>query len=106
MADGREPRLSVVRGRRGGTGLVERIGHAGAFDRLLRDSVNHVGCCDPGGLQQCRYDIDHMMELPVNAPLSLMRAGHDTRHALPRATEERRDPFTAEGEAVLPAVDS
>ena len=84
--------LRRVRGRCVGVRLVEGVGHAHAFDRLLLDAVDHLRRGDAGGFEDRRHDVDHMMELRANAARVLDAAGPGNRHALARAAEMRRRP--------------
>jgi hypothetical protein len=38
-----------------------------AFDGLLADRLDHLGCSESGGFENCRYDINHVVELGSNA---------------------------------------
>ena len=70
---------------------VEGVHHADAFDRLLRDAVDHVRRLDAGRLQDRRHDVDHVVELVADAALVLDHLRPRDRHALPHAAEVRRD---------------
>jgi hypothetical protein len=47
---------------RGGR-VVEAVGHARAFHRLLRDAVDERRLGEPGELEDRRGDVDDMAEL-------------------------------------------
>ena len=51
--------------------LVECVGHAHAFDRFLGDAIHHNRGRDAGGLKECRYDVDYVVELVADAALVL-----------------------------------
>src|SRR5436190_10985090 len=80
-----------MRGRLGGIGRIERVGHAYTFNRLLLDAIDLLGGGDAGGLEQRRHDVNHVMELRANATKVLDMAGPGNCHALPSAPEMRGD---------------
>ena len=83
--------LGPVGRRRIGVGLVESVGHAHAFDRLLRDAVDHDGRRDAGDLEDRRHNVDHVVELLADAALVLDHLRPRDRHALARAAEIGRN---------------
>ena len=68
-------------------GVVPRIDHAHAFDRLLGDAVDHHRLRQASRFQNRRRDVDHMVELIADATgvLDARRPGHG--HAVAGATE-------------------
>ena len=76
-----------MRGRFVGARLVEGVGHAHAFNRLLLDAVDHFRRRNAGGFEERRHDVDHMMELRADAAgiLDAVRPGN--RHALAGAAK-------------------
>src|SRR3954465_10150050 len=81
--------LGLARRRRVRTRLVEGVGHADAFDRLLLDSVNRLRSRDAGRLENRRHDIDDVVELAADAASVLDTVRPGDRQALPRATKMR-----------------
>ena len=71
--------------------LVEGVGHAHAFDRLLLDAIDHLRRLDTGRFEDRRHDVDDVVELVANAASVLDVARPRDRHALARAAEVRRD---------------
>ena len=71
--------------------LVEGVSHAHAFDRLLRDAIDHLRCQDARRFEDGRHDVDHMVELRADAADVVDVAGPGDGHALPGAAEVRRD---------------
>ncbi len=59
--------LRVALRGRVGIRLVECIGHAHAFDGLLRDAIDRGRSLDACGFEDRRHDVDHMMELGADA---------------------------------------
>ena len=47
----------------GRLGVVERVRHADAFDRMLLDSVDEERLGQAGHFKDGRRDVDHVMEL-------------------------------------------
>ena len=78
---------------RGRGGVVERVEHADAGDRLLRDPVDLGRRLDAGRLIDRRDDVDHVVELRAQAALLLdvSRPGDD--HAVARPAEMRGTRF-------------
>src|SRR3954453_15287735 len=72
-------------------GLVEGIGHADAFDRLLLDSIDRLRCLDARSLEDRGYDVDDMMELGAHAPGVFDTNGPRDGHTLTRAAKVRSD---------------
>src|SRR6185436_14910931 len=77
--------------RRVGIRLVEGVGHAHAFDRLLLDAIDQLGRPEARRLEDRGHDVDEVVELVANAALVLDAGRPRDRQALPRATEVRRD---------------
>ena len=73
-----------------GVGILERVVHGDASIGLLRDPVHHVRLRQPGGLEQCRDDVDHMVELLADLASCLDAVGPVHHHPVPGATEVRR----------------
>ena len=75
----------------GRLGVVERVEHADAFDRRLLDAVDDRRMRQPGGFEDRRRDVDHVMELAADLALRLdaVRPVHD--RAVARAAPVRRD---------------
>ena len=71
--------------------LVEGVRHAHAFDRLLRDAVDHLRCHDARRFKDGRYDVDYVVELRADSADVVDVAGPGDGHALPGAAEVRRD---------------
>ena len=46
-----------------GFGVIEGVDHAHAFDRLLRDPVDHIGLWKVSGFQDRRHYVNHVVEL-------------------------------------------
>ena len=67
--------------RREGTSLVffhrRRIGHAEAFDRLLRYAIDGLRRYNAGSFEDGWHDVDHMGNWLRMPPLSVMCPGHD-----------------------------
>jgi hypothetical protein len=74
-----------------GVRLLEGVGHANAFDRLLGDAVNHVRRPDVGGLEDRRRDVDDVVELMADAAGVLDHLRPGDCHSLPGAAEMRGD---------------
>src|SRR5262245_3500528 len=72
---------------------VEGVGHADAFDRLLRHAVHHARLSDAGEFEDGRCNVDDVMELRAQPALVLdaLRPGHD--EAVAGAAEVRGDLF-------------
>ena len=66
---------------------VECVGHAHAFDRFLGDAIHHNRGRDAGGLKECRYDVDYVVELVADAALVLDSGRPGNGHALTRAAK-------------------
>ena len=47
--------------------LVPRVRHAHAFDRTLRDAIDHHRRLDAGGFEDRRHDVDDVVELRADA---------------------------------------
>ena len=73
-----------------GIRLVERVGHAHAFDRLLLDAIDRLRRLDARGFEDRRHDVDHVMELGADTAGVLDMAGPRNGHALPGPAEVRR----------------
>src|SRR5207248_6908730 len=65
-----------------GVDLIERVGHAHAFDRLLFDAVNLIGCLDAGYFENSWHDINDMVELTADSTDILNVAGPGNSQAL------------------------
>ena len=85
--------LSGVSGRGVGVRLVERIGHAHAFDGLLSDPVHHFRGWNAGDIEDRGHDIDQMVELGANAAGVFDPLWPSDDHTLPRAAEMGGDLF-------------
>ena len=74
----------------GRLGVVERVQHADALDRRLLDAVDDRRMRQPGGFEDRRRDVDHVMELAADLALGLdaVRPVHD--RAVARAAPVRR----------------
>ena len=72
-------------------GLVEGVGHADAFDRLLLDAIDRLRRLDTGGFEDRRHDIDDVVKLVAHAARIVDVTGPRDRHALSCAAEVRRD---------------
>ena len=59
----------------GRLGVVERVGHADAFDWTLLDSVDKNWLGQAGQLKNGRGNVDHMMELCADLTFRLDRFG-------------------------------
>ena len=79
-------RVALRRGLR--VRAIEGVSHAHAFDWFLRDAIHGRRSLDAGGLENCRHNIDHVVELRANAAQILDVAWPGDGHALPGATEE------------------
>jgi hypothetical protein len=79
-----------VRGWGVGVRLVKGVRHTHAFDRLLRDAVDHHRRGNAGCLKDGRYDVDHVVELGADAAGILDAVRPTDRHTLPGAAEVRR----------------
>jgi hypothetical protein len=77
--------LGLTLRRRIRIGLVESVGHADAFDRLLLDAVDRLRRLDAGGFKDGRRDIDDVVELVADAAGIIDVAGPRDREALPGA---------------------
>jgi hypothetical protein len=69
--------------------LVEGVGHADAFDGILRDAVHHLGLFEPGCFENRRHNVDNVVELVANAALVLDHIRPGDGHALLGAAEVR-----------------
>ena len=70
-----------------GIGFVKSVSHAHAFDRFLRNAIDHHWRRDAGCLKNGRYNVDHVVELGADAASILDAVRPRNRHALPSATE-------------------
>ena len=59
--------LRLALRRRVRAGLVEGVGHAYAFDRLLLDAIDKLRRLDTGGFEDGRHDVDDVVELVAQA---------------------------------------
>ena len=82
--------LRVMLGRGVRIRLVEGVSHAHAFDRLLRDAVDHDRCRNAAGFEKGRRNIDEMVELRAHATHVGDMTGPGDGQALPGAAEVRR----------------
>ena len=82
--------LRMMPGRGVRAGLVEGVRHAHAFDRLLRDAVDHDRCRNAADFEKGRRNIDEMVELRAHATHVRDMTGPGDGQALPGAAEVRR----------------
>src|SRR5208337_497379 len=83
--------LSIAFRRREGVGLVPRIGHAHALDRLLLDAVDRVRSRNPGGFQDRWGNVDYVVELRADAASVLDARRPRYTQSLARTPEMRSD---------------
>src|SRR5208283_2796105 len=74
-----------------GIRFVEGVRHADAFDRILFDTVDGVRRLYPRGFKDRRYNVDHVMELMMDAAWVVDVAGPRDNHSLTGAAEVRGD---------------
>ena len=82
--------LGVAFRRRVGVRLVEGVGHAHPFDRLLRDAVDCRRRLDARSLENGRNDIDDVVELTADSANVIDMVGPGNSQTLTRAAEMRR----------------
>src|SRR5215813_7839202 len=94
--------------RRGCIGVlrIEAIRHTDALDWLLRYTSTTVGAGIPVAIQDCRYDIDDVVELVPDAPLVLYHSWPSDRHALAptKASRSRSDNRKSESPGFIAAT--
>src|SRR5690242_16163743 len=70
---------------------VEGVHHADSLDRFLRYAIDYGRRRYAGRLQDCRDDIDDVVELVANATLVFNHSRPRDRHALAYTAKMRRD---------------
>ena len=68
---------------------IKRVGKTRTLDRCLLDAVYRFGCRNAGGLENCRYDVNHMAELLAQAALILDACRPRNGHVLANTSEFR-----------------
>src|SRR6266496_4765599 len=82
--------LRLMLRRRIRVGLVERVSHAHALNRLLWDAVDHFGSLNAGGFKEGRHNVNDVVELRADAADIRGMARPRYGHALPGPAEMRR----------------